>query len=141
VNVSIGSLHSGRASIGNGLTLPVTLSKSGTAYAGFLSRSITAYRMPQIFRFTQGASDVRYGRCCLGCWSRITAARRMKGVVKPQHAPTAKKLRTHRQIGGEAGPIVAGPSGSIVGVGLAVYQAGQKNRRYVVARVRYSMQL
>jgi hypothetical protein len=39
----------------------------------------------------------------------------MKGVVRPQHAPTAKKLRTHRQIGGEAGATATGPSGSIGG--------------------------
>ena len=41
---------------------------------------MTAYKMLQILRLTHGASDVRYGRCCLGCWSRITAALRMKGV-------------------------------------------------------------
>jgi hypothetical protein len=46
----------------------------------------------------------------------------MKGVVRPQHAPTAKKLRTHRQIGGEAGAVVTGPSGSIVEVVVTVYQ-------------------
>jgi hypothetical protein len=95
------------------LTLPVTLSKSGTAYAGFLSKSITVYKIPHILRFTQGASEVRYGLCCLGCWSRITAARLMKGVVRPQQAPTARKLMTHRQIGGEDGVIATGGSGSI----------------------------
>ena len=45
----------------------------------------------------------------------------MKGVVRPQHAPTAKKLRTHRQTGGEAGVVVTGPSGSIVEVVVMVY--------------------
>lgn len=38
----------------------------------------------------------------------------MKGVVRPQQAPTARKLSTQRQIGGEAGVmIVVGGSGSI----------------------------
>lgn len=38
----------------------------------------------------------------------------MKGVVRPQQAPTARKLSTQRQIGGEAGvTIVVGGSGSI----------------------------
>lgn len=47
----------------------------------------------------------------------------MKGVVRPQHAPTAKKLSTHRQIGGEAGATAAGPSGSIGEVDVVVYLA------------------
>lgn len=68
---------------------------------------------------------MRYGLCCLGCLSRMTAARRMKGVVRPQHAPTAKKLRTHRQIGGEAGATATGPSGSIGDVDVVVYQANR----------------
>lgn len=39
----------------------------------------------------------------------------MKGVVRPQQAPTARKLRTHRHIGGEAGVIATGGSESIGG--------------------------
>jgi hypothetical protein len=42
----------------------------------------------------------------------------MKGVVRPQHAPTARKLRTHRQIGGEAGA-----TASIDKFDAVVYQA------------------
>ena len=108
------------------LTLPVTLSNRGIAYAGFLRRSITAYKTPHIFRLNHGALDVRYGRCCLGCWSRTTAARRMKGVVRPQQAPTAKKLSTHRQIGGEAGATATGPSGSIGKFDMVVYKADRE---------------
>ena len=50
----------------------------------------------------------------------------MKGVVRPQHAPTARKLRTHLQTGGEAGATATGPSGCIGEVDLVdlvVYQA------------------
>jgi hypothetical protein len=54
----------------------------------------------------------------------------MKGVVRPQQAPTAKKLMTHRQIGGEDGAIVAGGSGSIGTVGVSgcgtVYDTGRE---------------
>ena len=95
--------------------LPVTFNSNGTAYAGFRSKSMTAYKMLHILRFSQGASDVRYGLCCLGRWSQITAARRMNGVVNPQQAPTARKPRTHRQIDGEGGGAVTGLSGSMVG--------------------------
>lgn len=56
----------------------------------------------------------------------------MKGVVRPQQAPTARKLRTHRQIGGEAGTTAAGPSGSIGEVDVAVYQMDRG--RYCVSR-------
>jgi 1-aminocyclopropane-1-carboxylate deaminase/D-cysteine desulfhydrase-like pyridoxal-dependent ACC family enzyme len=43
----------------------------------------------------------------------------MKGVVRPQQAPTARKLSTQRQIGGEAGvTIVVGGSGSIAELGF-----------------------
>jgi len=50
----------------------------------------------------------------------------MKGVVRPQQAPTAKKLSTHRQIGGEAGATVTGPSGSIGEVDMVVYRADRE---------------
>lgn len=56
----------------------------------------------------------------------------MKGVVRPQQAPTARKLRTHRQIGGEAGATATGPSGSIVEVDVAVYQADRGTCRFLV---------
>jgi hypothetical protein len=39
--------------------------------------------------------------------------------VRPQQAPTARKLRTHRHIGGDAGAIVVGESGSIGGDGIS----------------------
>jgi hypothetical protein len=44
----------------------------------------------------------------------------MKGVVRPQQAPTARKLMIHRQIGGEDGVVAAGGSGSIGKVGVSV---------------------
>jgi hypothetical protein len=50
----------------------------------------------------------------------------MKGIVRPQQAPTARKPRTHRHTGGEAGATATGPSGSIGEVDLidlVVYQA------------------
>jgi hypothetical protein len=34
-------------------------------------------------------------------------------TVRPQQAPTARKLRTQRQIGGDDGAMVVGGSGSI----------------------------
>jgi hypothetical protein len=40
-------------------------------------------------------------------------------TVRPQQAPTARKLSTQRQIGGDAGAMVAGGSGSIVAESLA----------------------
>jgi hypothetical protein len=59
----------------------------------------------------------------------------MKGVVRPQHAPTAKKLRTHRQIGGEAGVTATGPSGSIGEVDVVVYQADRDRYDILGTRV------
>lgn len=56
----------------------------------------------------------------------------MKGVVRPQQAPTARKLRTHRHIGGESGTTATGPSGSIGYVDISVYETDRG--RYCVSR-------
>ncbi len=57
--------------------------------------------MPQDFRLSQGMfGSVVTGRGGCGVLSRAIAARLMKGVVRPQQAPTIRKEITQRQVDG-----------------------------------------
>lgn len=79
-------------------TLPVRLITSGTAYAGLRSKSRAVKIAFRIFRFSQlFAGLVTEAR---GVGEKLTAARRMKGVVSPQAMPTRRKPSMERKIEG-----------------------------------------
>ena len=82
-------------------TLPVKLINSGTAYPGLRSKSKTVYTAFSTFLFTQlSCSESTAGRD--GGW-KFTAARRMKGVVRPQAMPTRRNPSVQRKMEGEGG--------------------------------------
>ena len=80
-------------------TLPVKLITSGSAYAGLLSRSITVNIPFSILFFNQlldGFSSEGWGEG----W-KLSAARRMNGVVRPHAMPTRRKPRVQRIMEGD----------------------------------------
>ena len=98
-------------------TLPVKFTTSGSAYAGLRSRSATVHAAFRTRRWARPARvpvSRRSREGWAGGW-KWRAARRMKGVVRPQARPTRRKPRVQlRMEGGEGG----GASVSdIVGVG------------------------
>lgn len=74
--------------------LPVKFKSRGRAYLGFRRRSATAKNAP--YSLLRSQWFLTESRCSVGCgggwWAR--AARRMKGVVRPQASPTRMKLTT-----------------------------------------------
>lgn len=89
-------------------TLPVRLISRGTAYAGLRNKSKAVKIALRNFRFSQlFAGLITEGR---GVGEKLTAARRMKGLVSPQAMPTRRKPSVERKIEGGEG----------VGVGVEV---------------------
>lgn len=92
-------------------TLPVRFTSNGTAYRGFLSRSVTLKKMVRAFLESQEREGEEREGWGGGEW--VMAARRMKGVEKPQARPTRRKPRVQRRGDGAGGG--RGASASIVG--------------------------
>ena len=84
-------------------TLPVRLITSGTAYAGLRSRSNAVKIAFRIFRFSQLFAGLFTE--ARGVGEKLTAARRIKGVVSPQAIPTRRKPSVERKIEGEEASI------------------------------------
>lgn len=84
-------------------TLPVKFTTSGTAYAGLLSKSTTVHIAFSVLHLTHPAFvlvSMRSREEWGGGW-KLSAARRMKGVVRPQARPTRRKPRVQLRIEGE----------------------------------------
>lgn len=84
-------------------TLPVRFTTSGTAYAGLRSRSTTVHAALSVRHLTHPAFvavSTRSREGWGGGW-KLSAARRMKGVVRPQARPTRRKPRVQFRIEGE----------------------------------------
>ena len=82
-------------------TLPVRLINRGIAYPGLRNKSRTVYKAFSTFLFIQlFCGESTAGRD--GGW-KFTAARRMKGVVRPQAMPTRRKPSVQRKMEGEGG--------------------------------------
>ncbi len=82
-------------------TLPVKFNTNGTAYLQSLNRSTTPKNPPRNFLFTKLDFTVSDSRIGWGGGLCNRAARRMKGVVKPQARPMRRKPRMKFGSGGE----------------------------------------
>ncbi|KAL8895992.1 MAG: hypothetical protein Q9192_003334 [Flavoplaca navasiana] len=95
-------------------TLPVKFTTSGTQYFGLRNKSNTIHIPPSIFTLIHHSPrDIRAelagslllrlsSEAWVGGW-KSSAARRMKGVVRPQAMPTRRKPRVQRIMEGEGG--------------------------------------
>jgi hypothetical protein len=87
--------------------LPERLMTSGTVYDGLWTRSSMACQSDTaLFQIQEAFAS---GTCLLACGRVSMAARRMKGVVSPQHAPTTRNPITYRKRPGSGVEFMIGP--------------------------------